>query len=146
MRNILFMGLKLFLAIAGGSSSGIDKSDSSPMQVLACFPLTSFIVYFIALFCVLFSLLSRVADLTFQIVRIQIWLLIFVFVLTSYNTTFLFKFSKSEANYQAQGTDPKPDPFPCGWIRIRQKRPDPPVSEYVSLLLSCLLCIVMAPF
>ena len=34
MRNILFMGLKLFLAIAGGSSSGIDKSDSSPMQVL----------------------------------------------------------------------------------------------------------------
>ncbi len=33
MRNILFMGLKLFLAIAGGSSSNIEKADSSPMQV-----------------------------------------------------------------------------------------------------------------
>jgi len=32
MRNILFMGLKLFLAIAGGSSSNIEKADSSPMQ------------------------------------------------------------------------------------------------------------------
>jgi len=36
MRNIAFLGLKLFLAIAGGSSSGIDKSDNSlgPMQPL----------------------------------------------------------------------------------------------------------------
>jgi hypothetical protein len=33
MRNILFMGLKLFLAIAGGSPSNIEKADSSPMQV-----------------------------------------------------------------------------------------------------------------
>lgn len=33
MRNVMFLGLKLFLAIAGGSSSGIDKSDSnSPIQ------------------------------------------------------------------------------------------------------------------
>jgi hypothetical protein len=35
MRNIAFLGLKLFLAIAGGSSSGIDKSDNiGPMQPL----------------------------------------------------------------------------------------------------------------
>jgi len=31
MRNILYLGLKLFLAVAGGGSS-IDKSDTSPMQ------------------------------------------------------------------------------------------------------------------
>jgi len=35
MRNILFMGLKLFLAIAGGSPSNIEKADSSPMQVVS---------------------------------------------------------------------------------------------------------------
>jgi len=33
LRNIAYLGLKLFLAVAGGSSSGIDKSDTvSPMQ------------------------------------------------------------------------------------------------------------------
>ena len=32
MKNILQIGLKLFLAIAGGGS-GNDKSDSSPVQV-----------------------------------------------------------------------------------------------------------------
>jgi len=33
LRNIAYLGLKLFLAVAGGTSSGIDKSDTvSPMQ------------------------------------------------------------------------------------------------------------------
>jgi len=33
LRNIAFLGLKLFLAIAGGSSSGVDRNDSpSPIQ------------------------------------------------------------------------------------------------------------------
>jgi len=31
MRNIMFLGLKLFLAVAGGGNN-IDKSDNSPMQ------------------------------------------------------------------------------------------------------------------
>jgi len=31
MRNIMYLGLKLFLAVAGGGNS-IDKSDTSPMQ------------------------------------------------------------------------------------------------------------------
>lgn len=34
LRNIAFLGLKLFLAIAGGSSSGIDKSDSGDNSVM----------------------------------------------------------------------------------------------------------------
>jgi len=33
LRNIAYLGLKLFLAVAGGTSSGIDKSDTvSPLQ------------------------------------------------------------------------------------------------------------------
>jgi len=32
MRNIAYLGLKLFLAVAGGGANSIDKSDSSPMQ------------------------------------------------------------------------------------------------------------------
>ena len=28
LRNIAYLGLKLFLAVAGGSTSGIDKSDT----------------------------------------------------------------------------------------------------------------------
>merc|ERR1712062_881639 len=33
LRNIAYLGLKLFLAVAGGSTSGIDKSDTvSPME------------------------------------------------------------------------------------------------------------------
>ena len=28
LRNIAYLGLKLFLAVAGGTSSGIDKSDT----------------------------------------------------------------------------------------------------------------------
>jgi hypothetical protein len=33
LRNIAYLGLKLFLAVAGGTSCGIDKSDSlSPLQ------------------------------------------------------------------------------------------------------------------
>jgi hypothetical protein len=34
LRNIAYLGLKLFLAVAGGTSSGIDKSDtvSGPLQ------------------------------------------------------------------------------------------------------------------
>lgn len=36
VRNIAFLGLKLFLAIAGGSSSGVDRNDvSSPIQDIA---------------------------------------------------------------------------------------------------------------
>lgn len=34
LRNIAFLGLKLFLAIAGGSSSGIDKSDNGENSVM----------------------------------------------------------------------------------------------------------------
>jgi len=32
MRNILYLGLKLFLAVAGSGANSIDKSDTSPMQ------------------------------------------------------------------------------------------------------------------
>merc|ERR1712025_434914 len=32
MRNVMFLALKLFLAVAGGGSS-IEKADSSPIQV-----------------------------------------------------------------------------------------------------------------
>jgi hypothetical protein len=34
LRNIAFLGLKLFLAIAGGSSSSIDKSDTGDNSVM----------------------------------------------------------------------------------------------------------------
>ena len=32
LRNIAYLGLKLFLAVAGGSSSGIDKSDTVSVE------------------------------------------------------------------------------------------------------------------